>query len=244
MTVTDQKQVTESSEAESKSKVQTTAAETKKSVKSSEPKPKKAQGNSRKRKETPGTGTTKPKKVAKKNPKKTQSVYDKLSAGRKREVSIIARRAATNDIITPAFLTAAIRKHKITNRKLESVDEAQKLMIEMYEGLDEEEKKNQAEKHQKMLDRFNKIKISYQKGHHFSLNHTDDVFLNKFKKKKPLSGYMLFAKDQRAVVKEEVPDLTFGGIGKEIGKRWADLSDKAKQEWTDRAREEFEANAA
>lgn len=52
--------------------------------------------------------------------------------------------------------------------------------------------------------------------------------------KKPLSGYMLFVKHHRPQVKEENPDLTFGGIGKELGKMWRELSDKEKQEWKDR----------
>eukprot|EP00544_Gedaniella_sp_CCMP2646_P013237 CAMPEP_0202479814 /NCGR_PEP_ID=MMETSP1361-20130828/2_1 /ASSEMBLY_ACC=CAM_ASM_000849 /TAXON_ID=210615 /ORGANISM="Staurosira complex sp., Strain CCMP2646" /LENGTH=75 /DNA_ID=CAMNT_0049107165 /DNA_START=23 /DNA_END=250 /DNA_ORIENTATION=+ len=52
--------------------------------------------------------------------------------------------------------------------------------------------------------------------------------------KKPLSGFMLFSKEHRAKVKEENPDLTFGGIGKELGSMWRALSDKEKQAYKDR----------
>jgi hypothetical protein len=45
---------------------------------------------------------------------------------------------------------------------------------------------------------------------------------------------MLFSKEHRAKVKEENPDLTFGGIGKELGSMWRALSDKEKQAYKDR----------
>lgn len=45
---------------------------------------------------------------------------------------------------------------------------------------------------------------------------------------------MLFAKENRAQVKEDNPDITFGGIGKELGAMWRALTDKEKQAWKDR----------
>lgn len=45
---------------------------------------------------------------------------------------------------------------------------------------------------------------------------------------------MLFVKHNRSQVKKDNPDLTFGGIGKELGKMWRELSDKEKQVWKDR----------
>jgi len=49
--------------------------------------------------------------------------------------------------------------------------------------------------------------------------------------KKPLSGFMLFSKENRAKVKEENPDITFGGIGKKLGEMWRALSDKEKAKY-------------
>ena len=46
---------------------------------------------------------------------------------------------------------------------------------------------------------------------------------------KKISGYMLFCKEQRPIVKEENPDMTFGELGKELGKRWKALSDADKE---------------
>jgi HMG (high mobility group) box len=46
--------------------------------------------------------------------------------------------------------------------------------------------------------------------------------------KKALTGFMLFSKEHRAKVKEENPDITFGGVGKKLGEMWRALSDKEK----------------
>ena len=43
-----------------------------------------------------------------------------------------------------------------------------------------------------------------------------------------MTGFMLFSKENRAKVKEENPDITFGGIGKKLGEMWRALSDKEK----------------
>jgi hypothetical protein len=40
---------------------------------------------------------------------------------------------------------------------------------------------------------------------------------------------MLFSKENRSKVKEEDPDLTFGGVGKKLGEMWRALSDKEKE---------------
>ncbi len=46
--------------------------------------------------------------------------------------------------------------------------------------------------------------------------------------KRPLTGFMLFSKENRTKVKEENPDITFGGIGKKLGEMWRALSEKEK----------------
>ena len=49
--------------------------------------------------------------------------------------------------------------------------------------------------------------------------------------KKPVSGYMLFCKTERPKVVSDLPDATFGEVGKELGKRWKGLSDSEKAEF-------------
>ena len=46
--------------------------------------------------------------------------------------------------------------------------------------------------------------------------------------KKKVTGYMLFAKEMRAKVIAETPDLSFGEVGKELGARWRALSEEQK----------------
>ena len=47
--------------------------------------------------------------------------------------------------------------------------------------------------------------------------------------KKKVSGYMLFCKETRPIIMKENPDLAFGAVGKELGKRWKALSDEEKE---------------
>ena len=49
--------------------------------------------------------------------------------------------------------------------------------------------------------------------------------------KKPLKGYMLFAQEHRDQVKKENPDISFGGIGKELGAMWRALDEKTKENY-------------
>ncbi|KAJ3064077.1 hypothetical protein BCR33DRAFT_761755 [Rhizoclosmatium globosum] len=49
--------------------------------------------------------------------------------------------------------------------------------------------------------------------------------------KKALSAYLLFANDNRARVKEENPDATFGTMGKILGAEWKEASEAVKQKY-------------
>jgi hypothetical protein len=42
--------------------------------------------------------------------------------------------------------------------------------------------------------------------------------------KKKVSGYMLFCKETRPIIIKENPDMAFGAVRKELGKRWKALS--------------------
>lgn len=46
--------------------------------------------------------------------------------------------------------------------------------------------------------------------------------------KRALSAYMFFSKANRQKVKDENPDVTFGQIGKILGKQWQEMSEKDK----------------
>ena len=49
--------------------------------------------------------------------------------------------------------------------------------------------------------------------------------------KKALSGFMKFAKAERPNIMKENPNIEFGAVGKELGKRWRALSDAEKKRY-------------
>ena len=56
----------------------------------------------------------------------------------------------------------------------------------------------------------------------------------KWKKKgtRKLSGYMKFVQSERKNVMSENPNMAFGAVGKELGKRWGALSDAQKKSYS------------
>ena len=51
--------------------------------------------------------------------------------------------------------------------------------------------------------------------------------------KRPASAFIFFSKVERPKLKAENPDMAFGDIGKELGKRWKALSDAEKKPYLD-----------
>jgi hypothetical protein len=49
--------------------------------------------------------------------------------------------------------------------------------------------------------------------------------------KKPLSAYMLFAKENREKIKKENSDATFGEIGRKLGEAWRSIDKKNKDKF-------------
>ena len=54
---------------------------------------------------------------------------------------------------------------------------------------------------------------------------------SKGKKKKGPSGYMKFVQEHYKEVEKENPGLSFGEIGKTLGKMWRELSEEEKEEY-------------
>ncbi|XP_053211918.1 high mobility group protein DSP1-like [Panonychus citri] len=66
--------------------------------------------------------------------------------------------------------------------------------------------------------------------------------------KRALSAFFWFCNDERAKVKETMPDSSIGEVAKELGKRWGVISEKEKSKYgalaaKDKARYEKESNA-
>jgi hypothetical protein len=53
--------------------------------------------------------------------------------------------------------------------------------------------------------------------------------------KKPLSAYMFFSSENRPTVKEENPQLSFGDLGKELGRRWKEMTASDKKPYEEMA---------
>ena len=60
------------------------------------------------------------------------------------------------------------------------------------------------------------------------------------KKKRGLTGYLLFAREKRAEVKEELGDVKPTEVITEVAKRWKALTDDERVTWNTRAKAEGE----
>ncbi|KAL8277100.1 hypothetical protein RQP46_010528 [Phenoliferia psychrophenolica] len=56
--------------------------------------------------------------------------------------------------------------------------------------------------------------------------------------KRPLSAYMFFSQDQRATVKEDNPDASFGDLGKLLGAKWKEMEDDDKKPYNKQAEDD------
>jgi len=54
--------------------------------------------------------------------------------------------------------------------------------------------------------------------------------------KRGLSAYMFFANDKRDKVREENPGIKFGEVGKILGEKWKELTDKDKKPYEEKAK--------
>merc|ERR1719319_1399848 len=55
--------------------------------------------------------------------------------------------------------------------------------------------------------------------------------------KKPLTAYILFSQEERAKVKIENPEYSIADLGKELGRRWANIDPSLKQQYEQRYQE-------
>ena len=63
------------------------------------------------------------------------------------------------------------------------------------------------------------------------------------KKRRGMTGYLLFSKEKRPEVKEELGDVKPTEVVTEVAKRWKALSDEEREEWSKRAKESDEVKA-
>ena len=60
------------------------------------------------------------------------------------------------------------------------------------------------------------------------------------KKRRGMTGYLLFARERRATVKEQLGDVKPTEVITEVAKQWKALSDEEREGWNTRAKEEVD----
>jgi hypothetical protein len=86
-------------------------------------------------------------------------------------------------------------------------------------------KENDDERLKELQEKALKDKERYTKEKSDSENENSDGENAEPKKKKKMSAYMLFCKEERATIKEEFPEYTSKEIITELGKRWTELKE-------------------
>jgi hypothetical protein len=190
-----------------------------------------------KRKRAPATTNGGDKK---KRQKSKNTVFDKLSVVRKREINQIVKRAAQTDMVTPAWLNNAIRICKQHKRKIDMMSDYKDRLTTQFETAtsnltDDVKKERMKLQYEKKIRRCDAISKSFKVGIDSSLRANDVVFLSKRHVHKPLSGYMMYAKENRDRVQKSSPEAKFGEIGRLIGVEWKALTNEQREEWKQKA---------
>jgi hypothetical protein len=171
--------------------------------------------------------------------KKRSTATEEISAVRKREINHIVRRAKKYPEITPSFISSALRCSKLTAERIQRMPEyKQTLETQHAQALakcTEDDKKQRLQvQHDKKIARLQRIEEGFN-SNKVCLKGLDEVFLSKIKLSKPLSGYMLFAKETREAIQKANPESGFGEIGRKIGLAWKELGAEGHQTWKDKA---------
>lgn len=137
-----------------------------------------------------------------------------------------------------------------TQEKLEneSIAERAKRLGQEWRNLSEQQKAPYTNDAKKALDKYNALPESQKNPSRTRKKLTKKRFqesqiaAQNWQPKKSKSGYQLYCAEERDHLKTKSPDLTFGEIGKELGRRWASLDPTKKNAFLERARKLKEVN--
>lgn len=171
---------------------------------------------------------------------KRKRVAEEISSARKREINHIVRRAKKNPLITPAFVTAALRSSRLACERVDKIPEYRQTLEKQNQAtldkLTEPEKKQRCQaQYDRKVARLQRIEEAFNKSGRVCLKGLDEAFLSKIKVSKPLSGYMLFAKETRESIQKANPQSNFGEIGRLIGEAWKALGTEGHDTWKSKA---------
>jgi lipopolysaccharide export LptBFGC system permease protein LptF len=200
-------------------------------------------------------------KITKKaNALKTQNVKPKRKYIKLRRVSDNKRqkqlvslyyKAVNNNMINTSFLNSALQHHKNIKKKLDNIQsykigmtinrDSRILKLNNQKNLTSEKLQARKEKIQnetlKDMKKLDEIKKKFDSKCVITFNEL--MFLKKLFLPKPMSGYMLYAKEIRSNIKASEPEMSFGEVGKKIGSMWQQMDDNAKNEWKAKAMKMF-----
>lgn len=168
-------------------------------------------------------------------------ILDELTPQRRREINHIIRRSIKCDMITPAFITSALRSAKLVSDKIKKIPEYKETLEKQKAYIlnkvkDDAEKKKKIERQfDRKVAKLDRIQASFEKTNRVCLKAGDEVLLSKIKLPKRLSGYMLYAKETRDSIQEGNPGAGFGEIGRLIGKSWKEQTDAERDIYKERA---------
>ena len=194
---------------------------------------------------------TSPKKKSPPEGKKKKKVVKKPlspASKRARQVKHLARRISKEDIVTPAFLTAALKSHRKATEIIRSLPDKVSILqrrrkAEIEKAKDDEKKISRVnKKYDQMLKRCERIKAKFESGPRLMIVPADFVFLEAIRNPRPMTAYMFYAKRNRESFMTKNPNATFGEIGRIIGKNWNGLTASERQEWQQWAMEDYRKN--
>lgn len=109
-------------------------------------------------------------------------------------------------------------------------------------NIGKEDREEYERRYQESRNEYDQAMATYNQNNHSNSN----VYTNKPQKKakdpnapkQPLSAYFLYQNEERDKIKQANPNFTICEVAKELGKRWGDMSQEDKQQYTDKAGQE------
>lgn len=163
-----------------------------------------------------------------------------------KDIRKIVNRAWKDPKFTNAFVADALRKRKRTQQSIQNIPESKLILKGAYdrELAKPENEGNEvaiSKRYEKKLKRCDDIKDKYS-DYMVCLKTKDQMFLDKIKPKRALSGYMLYSQENRERIKECNPNATFGELGRLGGSEWKALNQEMKKAWNKRAADLYVSN--
>ncbi len=152
-----------------------------------------------------------------------------------------ARLLAKENDLDEKLCTSHVRKFVNRQSKPKMMTAYKQFMIDNSESINEATN-SFTEFNEEKTRRWNVVKEDKVKMAEYNSRATEfnqEHGLLKQKKKRPLTGYMLYSNEQRPLIKKTEPTLTLSEVSKHIGKLWNSLSKEDKDVWVQKSKNAF-----